>query len=345
MRRVLVSCGWLGILAGVLLNEWTFARLFSDDGDLQSSTRILIAVLQALLIASGAALVAHRRVARMVLGFLAKRKIGLNEQVFLCAYTGWNAGFLYFVVPLHVAGIAARQHPLFPGVFDAPATLIAASVGPPLAALVLVGTSLGVARLRRRYLIAAVMLVIASLGRIWHSDQYSDATGVVFFWTACWIAWFGANIARTDRSFYIHGVTLGHGVIGLVFLGGFVGKLTADYWTGTATYALLLNHDKTLFARLAQQLLGSQQQMALARFLGRATIACEGLLAIAVFLPTRLLAVIAFATWLGMLTTVGIGLLALVLPMTGLLASCWLLDRCLQGLPPVDAVRLVSAFQ
>jgi hypothetical protein len=330
MSRLLTSLGYVVITLGVACHHSVVSFLFSGDGDLEGSTRALIYILQGLAIVSGLVLVRHRQAVPIVVGVL--RRVQFNEYVFLGAFGGWIAGFVYWTGNNDFNTLAAHGHPLFPGVLDLPATIFVAA-GLPLGAMWLVATSVGRQDRQRRYAWVGGLLVLTSLVSVWHSDRYSDAAGVVHFWTALWIWWFGANIGRTDEGLYTHGVTLGHAVIGLMFLGGAVGKWTADYWMGTATYELLFRSSQVNpFASLARQLLAPEGQMTLATVLGRATVVSESILALSVLLPTRVLVWFALVTWLGMVTTVSVTLVDLLFPLIGLLTSCWLLDRRLRGM-------------
>ena len=85
---------------------------------------------------------------------------------------------------------------------------------------------------------SVVMTVCAFIGCV-HFETFYDATFVTSFWVGLWLIWFAANVERTDPAFFLHARVLAQCTVGLVFLGGAVGKLTGAYLTnGDALYHL-----------------------------------------------------------------------------------------------------------
>jgi hypothetical protein len=80
--------------------------------------------------------------------------------------------------------------------------------------------------------LAACTMVVSSLILLWHQDTYNDATFVTSFWVSVWLLWFVSQMHRRDDDFPIHARSLALCVVGLIFWGGFVGKLTQPYWDG-----------------------------------------------------------------------------------------------------------------
>jgi len=93
---------------------------------------------------------------------------------------------------------------------------------------------------KARLIAASLLLVICSAILLTHIDTYNDATFVTSFWVSLWGLWFCFNIHREDQSFYQQGCVLAQLLVGMVFLGGLVGKLTNEYFTGEAIYKIFL---------------------------------------------------------------------------------------------------------
>ena len=79
--------------------------------------------------------------------------------------------------------------------------------------------------------IAAGLLVACAGILCLHQNTYNDATFVVSFWCALWLLWLSACAWREPQA-KRHAATLASCIVGLMFLGGFVGKLTPAYWNG-----------------------------------------------------------------------------------------------------------------
>src|SRR6185436_469088 len=65
-----------------------------------------------------------------------------------------------------------------------------------------------------------------------HQDTHNDATFVTSFWAGVWFLWFVSQMHREDDSFVAHARSLALCVVAMIFWGGFVGKLTPEYWSG-----------------------------------------------------------------------------------------------------------------
>ena len=85
---------------------------------------------------------------------------------------------------------------------------------------------------------ATVLMGSVSFACCLHLETCNDATFVTSFWVALWLGWFVWNGDRRDKHFYAIARGLAHAAIGMVFLGGLVGKLTPEYGSGEAFYRL-----------------------------------------------------------------------------------------------------------
>lgn len=146
------------------------------------------------------------------------------------ALVAWVLGWylkLVFDVPYFLQVI--YQYPVryafFPEFFQEPGVAMIAFFAPLPVAIV--------ALIRKEYIpAAAIVFLISSVILSLHIDVYNDATNVTSFWTALWLLWFSSRLADDREVFYLQARTLAQCVVGMIFLGGFVGKLTPEYWRG-----------------------------------------------------------------------------------------------------------------
>lgn len=133
----------------------------------------------------------------------------------------------------------------------------------------------------------SIVMVACSLLLCWHADTYNDATFVTSFWVGLWVLWFSWHLNREDNDFYYHASLLSKLILSLVFLGGFAGKLTPEYWQGEAPYELFFQQNHQGIFAVLKQRLSLEEQLFLAKMIGRMITGTEGLLSLAVFLPSR----------------------------------------------------------
>lgn len=93
------------------------------------------------------------------------------------------------------------------------------------------------------YRLSAAVMVVSSAMLLLHQDTHNDATFLTSFWVAVWLLWFVLNINRRDDAFLVHARSLALCVIAVVFWGGFVGKLTPEYWNGTVLADIFMRQD------------------------------------------------------------------------------------------------------
>lgn len=158
------------------------------------------------------------------------------------------------------------------------------------------------ARIRR----ALLATTLGALSLLLHQATYNDASFLTALWSSLFGLWLhvqpqgeprlGGRAARHARA-----------VVALMFLGGFVGKLSPGYWDGTVLHALYFaERDHWSFVLLRGWLLPEQLRIA-ALLYSRAVIVSEGLLVTLPLWPARvglrvacvaLCAMVALHNWL-----------------------------------------------
>ena len=250
------------------------------------------------------------------------------------ALAGWLAG--WFVngwenVRLFVAGwerpIAA--HPLFPGPMRNGWLALGLFVV-PLAGFA--GFRSGEIRWLR---MISGALILAALGLLGHVCTYNDATYTTAFWSALWLFWWAGRVGEERPGAERHAIALGQGMVGLCFLGGFVGKLTPEYWSGEALYHLYVMQKPYFPFDWMRECWAESESRAAAAWLARAVIVTEGLLSTLILWPTRWALVATLGVMGGMTLMAHIQILSVLAPLLGVMLACaFLADLSRQGEDP-----------
>ena len=212
-----------------------------------------------------------------------------------------------------------------PGVLRDPRLSVAAYVAPALAAPALADPTQKIARA------AAALLAAAALFECFHMDTGSDATFITSFWTALWLSWFTAGAHRDDADFRIHARALAQGVVGLMFLGAAVGKLTPEFYSGEAFYRLYFRDNAGWPYPYLKARLEPSTVRGLATWFSRVAIGGELTLAAAPLLPTRLCLGLGSLAMLVMMLAWTFHLASVLTGLFGLLAAATLLDQGIRG--------------
>ncbi len=168
---------------------------------------------------------------------------------------------------------------------------------------------------------ATWLMVAASLVACVHLETFSDATFVTSFWVALWLLWFAANAHRTDAALYVHARVLAQCTVGLVFLGGVVGKLTAEYWSGDAFYQLYFMQKAGWPYSWLRESVAPDTLHALATWFSRSVIVAELALALGPLAPYRVVAIGGTIAMIGMVLISTFYLLSVMACLIGLLIA------------------------
>lgn len=212
---------------------------------------------------------------------LARRQAAdVVQRAFRAALLLWMTGWLikapFFLCYLGEWSFeVALEHPLFPTVFLDPWTSWAAYFVPLIAGgLALFRPGVATARLAAAALTACAAVLLV------HVNGYNDATFLTAFWSGVWLLWLALhadtqNAGTAER----HGPRLALGVIALMFLGGTVGKLTAEYWSGEALYQTYFLQKQSWPYPALRQACSEEGLRLMAKICSRAIVLTEGLLA------------------------------------------------------------------
>jgi hypothetical protein len=87
--------------------------------------------------------------------------------------------------------------------------------------------------------IASFILLLCSLVLMLHSNTYNDATFVSSFWVSIWLLWFSWHMHSEENKFRLHACHLALCLVSMIFLGGFIGKCTREWWNGEVMFGIM----------------------------------------------------------------------------------------------------------
>jgi hypothetical protein len=232
---------------------------------------------------------------------------------------GWFCNFNGFFTKFFDALDFPVEYDAFPHVLRRPDLALAVYVAPALAFAALKTPS----RFRARA--ASALLAALALFACIHLETCNDATFLTSFWAALWMVWFTWNGDRTDAGVAIHGRALAQCVVGLMFLGAAVGKLTPEYRSGEAFYGLYFRDNESFPYSWMKANLAPDTVRAIATWFSRFAISAELVLAAAPLLTTRFVLVGAALTMLAMMLAWTFHLASVLSCLFGLLVAAYML--------------------
>jgi hypothetical protein len=155
---------------------------------------------------------------------------------------------------------------------------------------------------QRWFWVSAVLLVVCAAMLNLHINTCNDATFVTSFWSGLWLCWLVRHISETDDSFRLQANVLAQCVVAIMFMGGVIGKLTPEYWSGQIFRQIFIEQGgSSPFGKILGNVSGNVQGFVLA-YLAKIIIGVELLLGLAPLLPYR------FVMAVMVMTSVGISL-------------------------------------
>jgi hypothetical protein len=174
---------------------------------------------------------------------------------------------------------------------------------------------------------ATGLMTCCALFACLHLETCNDATFVTALWTSLWLNWLVHNGERDDADFYAVGRGLAHAVIGLLFLGGMIGKLTDEYRSGEAFYGLYFRDNQAWPYPELRAKLSQTEFRQLATWFSRASIWAETMLALAPILPTQFVLGLGTLTILTMMSSWTFQLFSVLGSLLGLMIGAEILRR------------------
>jgi hypothetical protein len=175
--------------------------------------------------------------------------------------------------------------------------------------------------------LAAGAMTASAAVLLLHQDTHNDATFVTSFWAGVWFLWFASQMHREEADFFDHARALALCVVGITFWGGFVGKLTPEYWNGQALANIFMEQGYGVIGEWVRANFSEAAIRGYFVWVSKFVIFGECFLAFSPFLPYRLaifagipfmIAISFFTTW---------RIFSVLFCLMGLLISGWLLKK------------------
>lgn len=135
-------------------------------------------------------------------------------------------------------------------------------------------------------MLTAGILLLASIVSGLHINTYNDMTFVSSFWVALWLLWLSIHIHNPQQA-VVHGPRLIKCLIGMIFLGGTVGKLTDEYWNGEVFYNTVVKQTPGFFGLYLRENFPLDQQHAIVALISKLIIIVEAALVFSPLYPYR----------------------------------------------------------
>ncbi len=225
-----------------------------------------------------------------------------------------DIGFTY-----HIGGVLsdirfARANPvvdeLFPSVFRSQVVVVL-GFGLP----VITGVATLIWDSMRAFRINALTLLVCSAAMMLHQLGIANQMFTTAFWVSLWLLWLSTRCSEVNddlsASELLRGAFLAQCIVSFIFLGGFVGKCTAGYWSGE-TFTNLNFPVYVWFRRLVVD------YPWLATLYGRTATIAEGIAALLVLVSPRFALPLSLFVVIGMLVTSAWNIIEALGPVVGL---------------------------
>jgi hypothetical protein len=232
----------------------------------------------------------------------------INQRVFRIAVFFWLLGWYlksYFYVPYVFAVIDGSWGPtyientFFPSFLRNPQVLQFFYILPLSVFITFFNVPLFWFRL------CSCFLVVSSGVFLYHQETYNDATFVTSLWTSLWLLWLSCNLNNTQEA-RRHGPKLAMGIVSVMFMAGFTGKLTPGYFEGEVVYNIFFMQKPQGVFLWLREILDPTQLHVLSVWISWGIILAEAFLATAFLFPFSWMSIIApgvmvgvtvFCTW------------------------------------------------
>jgi hypothetical protein len=228
------------------------------------------------------------------------------------------------------------RDPFFPALLQRPHSLALALLLPPMVSIPALLRSTG-----RRLKLALCVTASSALLLLLHQATYNDASFLTAFWSSLFGLCLHAEAPSTSRA-SIDPARLARVLVALMFLGGFIGKLTPGYWDGTVFYQLYFAERAYWTFALARWLFEGEQLRHAASVYSRVVVCSEALLVTLPLWPARAGLTFAVAALLGMVLLNNPLLLSVLGPLLGVCVAALYCEA--GGTARSRKIRAASAY-
>ena len=203
----------------------------------------------------------------------------------------------YYIVLDHFNRTMPLQDPFFPAFFRNQtvarmAYLIAAAAA----------TMLLLSKSRSILTFGSLVLTVTLFTLNIHQSGFNDVTFLCSGWSALWCLWFSTQIGEPNESLLPRATWLSHAILSLILIGGSIGKMTPEYWSGQVLYEIYFVDRDFWFYNIIRNNCTADGLRDAATWHSRLVIVTEFACGFLWLLPMRI------ASWVALFVLVGIAL-------------------------------------
>ena len=207
----------------------------------------------------------------------------------------WKA--VYFIFLDYFNRTIPLQDPFFPEVFrNQTVVCVVYLLGVATALLMLLSKSGSILSL------GSLLLVITMFTLNIHQSSFNDVTFLCCGWSALWCWWFSTQLSEPNESLHPRAAWLAHAIVSLILIGGSVGKMTPEYWSGQVLYEIYFVDRDFWFYNIIRTCCSADGLRDVAMHHSRLVIVTEFACGFLWLLPIRT------ASWLALIVLLGIAL-------------------------------------
>jgi hypothetical protein len=248
-----------------------------------------------------------------------------NARIFRVALGFWLFGWFVNAEGFLKNFFDALEFPIdydaFPAALRHPGVALAVYLAPVVGLPAFVRPAQTIAKITCPILAALALIACV------HLETCNDATFLTSFWSALWLAWLAFNGDRSDQGFTLQARALAQSVVGLMFLGAAVGKLTPEYRSGEAFFGLYFRDNESFPYAWMKQNLPAPEVRAIATWFSRFAISAELVLAASPLFSARFVLAGSFMTMLAMMLAWTFHLASVLSCLFGLAVAAYMLER------------------
>ena len=155
----------------------------------------------------------------------------------------------------------------------------------------------------RSILTGGTLLLVGTLFTLnVHQSGFNDVTFLCCGWSALWCLWFSSQMSEPNESLLPRAAWLSHAILSLILIGGSIGKMTPEYWSGQVLYEIYFVDRDFWFYNIIRASCTADSLRDAAMWHSRLVIVTEFACGFLWLLPMRL------ASWLALMMLVGIAL-------------------------------------
>ena len=151
-----------------------------------------------------------------------------------------------------------------------------------------------------------------------HQSGFNDVTFLCCGWSALWCLWFSTQISEANRSLLPRAAWLSHAILSLILIGGAVGKMTPEYWSGQVLYEIYFVDRDFWFYNIIRDSCTADGLRDAATLHSRLVIVTEFACGFLWLLPMRIASCLVLAVLMGIALTNNTMLFSVVTSLIGL---------------------------